>query len=35
VVTRQSANVDYISGASESSDAFYDAVMAALASARE
>jgi uncharacterized protein with FMN-binding domain len=35
VVTRQSANVDYISGASESSDAFYDAVTAALASARE
>ena len=35
VVSRQSADVDYVSGATESTDAFYDAVSAALASARE
>jgi uncharacterized protein with FMN-binding domain len=35
VVTRQSANVDYVSGATESTDAFYDAVASALALARE
>lgn len=35
VVTRQSAKVDYVSGATESTDAFYDAVSSALASARE
>jgi uncharacterized protein with FMN-binding domain len=35
VVTRQSANVDYVSGATESTDAFYDAVSSALALARE
>ena len=35
VVTRQSATVDYVSGATESTDAFYDAVSSALAAARE
>jgi len=35
VVTRQSAEVDYVSGATESTDAFYQAVASALASARE
>jgi uncharacterized protein with FMN-binding domain len=35
VITRQSADVDYVSGATESTDAFYDAVASALASARE
>jgi uncharacterized protein with FMN-binding domain len=35
VVTRQSAEVDYVSGATESTDAFYEAVAAALSSARE
>jgi uncharacterized protein with FMN-binding domain len=35
VVSRQSPNVDYVSGATESTDAFYDAVASALASARE
>jgi uncharacterized protein with FMN-binding domain len=34
VVQRQSAEVDYISGASESSDAFYDAVTEALKKAK-
>ena len=34
VVVRQSAQVDYISGASESSDAFYDAVTEALKKAK-
>ena len=34
VVARQSAEVDYISGASESSDAFYDAVTEALKKAK-
>ena len=34
VVRRQSAEVDYISGASESSDAFYDAVTEALKKAK-
>jgi uncharacterized protein with FMN-binding domain len=35
VVTRQSANIDYVSGATESTDAFYEAVASALASAHE
>jgi uncharacterized protein with FMN-binding domain len=35
VVTRQSATVDYVSGATESTDAFYDAISSALAAARE
>jgi uncharacterized protein with FMN-binding domain len=35
VITRQSADVDYVSGATESTDAFYDAVSSALAAARE
>ena len=33
VVSRQSANVDYVSGATQSSDAFYGAVAQALAQA--
>jgi uncharacterized protein with FMN-binding domain len=35
VISRQSAKVDYVSGATESTDAFYDAISNALASARE
>jgi uncharacterized protein with FMN-binding domain len=35
VVTRQSANVDYVSGATESSDAFYQAIAQALSKASE
>jgi uncharacterized protein with FMN-binding domain len=35
VVSRQNANVDLVSGATESTDAFYEAVSSALASARE
>jgi uncharacterized protein with FMN-binding domain len=34
VVTRQSPNVDYVSGATQSADAFYEAVAAALQKAR-
>lgn len=34
VVQRQSANVDYVSGATQSADAFFEAVMAALDKAR-
>jgi uncharacterized protein with FMN-binding domain len=34
VVTRQSANVDYVSGATQSTNAFYDAVVDALAKAK-
>ena len=34
VVARQSADVDYVSGATESADAFYDAIIDALAKAR-
>ena len=35
VVTRQSAKVDYVSGATESSDAFYQAISQALSKASE
>jgi uncharacterized protein with FMN-binding domain len=35
VVARQSANVDYVSGATESSDAFYGAITSALSQASE
>jgi uncharacterized protein with FMN-binding domain len=35
VVKRQSAEVDYVSGATESTDAFYEAIAAALNSARD
>jgi uncharacterized protein with FMN-binding domain len=35
VVTRQSADVDYVSGATESTEAFFDAVSSALAAAHE
>lgn len=35
VVARQSANVDYVSGATESSDAFYGAIVSALSQASE
>jgi uncharacterized protein with FMN-binding domain len=34
VVARQSADVDYVSGATESADAFYDAIADALAKAK-
>ena len=34
VVTRQSPNVDYVSGATQSTNAFYDAVIDALAKAK-
>jgi len=34
VVARQSADVDYVSGATESADAFYDAIVDALAKAK-
>jgi uncharacterized protein with FMN-binding domain len=34
VVTRQSANVDYVSGATQSTYAFYDAVVEALSKAK-
>jgi len=34
VVTRQSPDVDYVSGATQSTNAFYDAVVNALAKAR-
>jgi uncharacterized protein with FMN-binding domain len=35
VVTRQSPKVDYVSGATQSTDAYFDAVSSALAQARE
>jgi uncharacterized protein with FMN-binding domain len=35
VVTRQNPNVDYVSGATQSTDAFFEAVSSALAQARE
>jgi uncharacterized protein with FMN-binding domain len=35
VVTRQSAKVDYVSGATESSDAFFQAISQALSKASE
>ena len=34
VITRQSAEVDYVSGATQSANAFYNAVVGALRSAR-
>jgi uncharacterized protein with FMN-binding domain len=34
VVARQSQNVDYVSGATESTNAFYDAIVEALAKAK-
>jgi uncharacterized protein with FMN-binding domain len=34
VVARQSANVDYVSGATESAEAFYDALVDALSKAK-
>jgi uncharacterized protein with FMN-binding domain len=34
VVTRQSPDVDYVSGATQSADAFYEAVLAALQKAK-
>jgi uncharacterized protein with FMN-binding domain len=34
VVSRQSANVDYVSGASQSTDAFYYAIIEALSKAK-
>jgi uncharacterized protein with FMN-binding domain len=34
VVARQSPDVDYVSGATQSADAFYEAVLAALQKAR-
>jgi uncharacterized protein with FMN-binding domain len=34
VIARQSAEVDHVSGATESADAFYDAVIDALSKAK-
>jgi uncharacterized protein with FMN-binding domain len=34
VARRQSADVDYVSGATQSADAFYEAVVAALSKAK-